>query len=151
MIYLMKESNVIITPEQAVRRLAHERPEWLPVLEAAVSVAAGVEEHGGEFAGAWVVDELAKRGPRRWIPNLRILVAYGLLEKSGPSTRGGRRAYYRMHDRLGVERALDAWRTQRGEEKPRELSFIAAGASSDKPVDTARRAGEIVYEPRSWR
>lgn len=151
MIQLMKESKMIISPEQAVRRLAHEHPEWLPVLEAAAFVAADVEQHGGEFAGAWVVDELARRGGRRWIPNLRILVTYGLLEKSGPSTRGGRRAYYRMPDRLEVERALDAWRSQRPAEKSRELRFIAAGASSDQQVDTARRAGEIVYEPRSWR
>ncbi len=147
----MKESNLITPPEQAVRRLAQERPEWLPVLEAAAAVAANVEEHGGEFAGAWVVDELARRGVRRRIPNLRILVAYGLLEKSGPSTRGGRRAYYRMLDRLEVERALESWRPRGSEAKPRELRFIAAGASSDKPSDTARRAGEFVYEPRSWR
>lgn len=142
---------MITPPEQSVRRLAHEHPEWLPVLEAAAVVAANVEQHGGEFAGAWVVDELARRSGRRWIPNLRILVTYGLLEKSGPSTRGGRRAYYRMPDRLEVERALDAWRSQRPAEKPRELRFIATAASSDKQVDTARRAGEIIYEPRSWR
>src|SRR5919197_5465372 len=104
----MKESNLDIETEQAVRRLAIEHLEWLPVLEAAAAVAASVEEHGGEFAGAWVVDELARRGASRWIPNLRLLVSYGLVEKSGPSTRGGRRAYYRMPDRSGVESALEA-------------------------------------------
>jgi hypothetical protein len=147
----MKESNVIISPAQAVQRLAYERPEWLPVLEAAVSVATDTEEHGGEFAGAWVVDELARQGGRRWVPNLRLLVTYGLLEKSGPSTRGGRRAYYRMPHRREVEQALQEWNEQRRGQSSRELSFIAAGASSDKPTDTARRAGEIEYEPRSWR
>jgi hypothetical protein len=145
----MKESNLIIGTDQAVRRLAVERPEWLSVLAAAAAVAASVEEHGGEFAGARVVDELARGGSPRWIPNLRILVSYGLLEKSGPSTRGGRRAYYRMPDRVGVVKALEAWRADG--DRRRTLRFIAAGASTEPPTDTARRAGEIIYEPRSWR
>src|SRR6266571_4030513 len=126
----MKESKVITSVDRAVSRLAIEHPEWLPVLEAAAAVAGNVEEQGGEFAGAWVVDELARRGSRRWIPNLRILVSYGLLEKSGPSTRGGRRAYYRMPDRQGVEKALAAWHAERGEATPKNLRFIAAGESS---------------------
>ena len=142
---------MIITPETSVARLAREHPDWLPVLEAAVAVAADVEPHGGEFAGAWVVDELARRGSGRWIPNLRILASYGLIEKSGPSTRGGRRAYYRMPARAEVEKALDAWRA-RGVAKPqRDLRFVAAGASTDPPPDTGRQAGELQYEPRSWR
>jgi hypothetical protein len=148
MVKFMKESNLINPADQAVRRLAVEHPDWLPVLEAAVAVAATVEEHGGEFAGAWVVDELARRGAPRWIPNLRLLVSYGLLEKSGPSTRGGRRAYYRMPDRPGVESALEA----RSANRPGlRLRFIGAGASEEPPQDTARRAGEIAFEPRSWR
>src|SRR5437764_3551198 len=134
----MKESKVINDVDQAVRRLAIEHPDWLPVLEAATVVAERVEEHGGgEFAGAWVVEELARRGSPRWIPNLRILVSYGLLEKSGPSTRGGRRAYYRMTDRAGVVKALEEWRANRGETR-RSLRFIAAGASTDGSSDTAR-------------
>lgn len=141
---------MIIERRRAVQRLATEHPEWLPVLEAAVAVAANVEGQGGEFAGAWVVDELAQRGSPRWIPNLRILVSYGLLEKSGPSTRGGRRAYYRMPDRAEVEQALEAWHAQRGSAR-RHLRFIAAGESTELPVDAARGAGEIAYEPRSWR
>jgi hypothetical protein len=147
----MKESKVINSTDQAVRRLAIEHPKWLPVLEAATAVAARVEEHGGEFAGAWVVNELAERGLPRWIPNLRILVSYGLLEKSGPSTRGGRRAYYRMLDRPGVTKALEAWREARTGPNERRLRFIAAGASAEPPADAARRADETRYEPRSWR
>jgi hypothetical protein len=148
----MKESKVITEPEQGVRRLAIEHPEWLPILEAATAVAARVEEHGGgEFAGSWVVDELARRGLPRWIPNLRILVSYGLLEKSGPSTRGGRRAYYRMPDRAGVEDALKVWTESRARQSPRSLRFVAAGASTKPPPDAARRADEMGYEPRSWR
>jgi hypothetical protein len=132
---------------KAVHRLAYERPDWLPVLDAAVAVAAKVEAYGGDFAGAWVVQQLAERGGPRWVPNLRILASYGLIEKSGPSTRSGRRAYYRMPHRGEVERALKAWREQNG--TPRQLRLIGAGASGTS--DTASRAGEIAYEPRSWR
>ena len=146
----MKESNLDIETDQAVRRLAIEHLEWLPVLEAAAAVAGSVEEHGGEFAGAWVVDKLARRGSSRWIPNLRILVSYGLLEKSGP-TRGGRRVYYRMPDRPGVVKALEAWRANEGGAKRRTLRFVAAGASTEPPADMARQAGELPYAPRSWR
>jgi len=151
MLKLMNESKLINDSDQAFRRLALEHPDWVPVLEAAAAVAERVEGKGGEFAGAWVVDELARRGSPRWIPNLRILVSYQLLEKSGPSTRGGRRAYYRMPDRAGVVRALEAWRASAGKPKPRTLRFVASGASTDPPVETARRAGELGYEPRSWR
>ncbi len=150
MIHLMKESNLGKDVEVAVRRLAIEHPDWLAVLEAAAAVAAKVEEHGGEFAGSWVVDELARRGQPRWIPNLRILVSYGLLEKSGPSTRGGRRAYYRMPNRGDVVEAIEAWRGNRGDRR-RILRFVGAGESTEPPTDMARRAGEITYEPRSWR
>jgi len=147
----MEKIKMIIQPSAAVERLAVEHPEWVPVLEAATVVAARAEEHSGEFAGAWVVEELARRGAARWIPNLRILVSYGLLEKSGPSTRGGRRAYYRMIDRPGVVQALEAWHAKQQGKNQRTLRFIAAGASEGPPTDTARRADEFGYEPRSWR
>jgi hypothetical protein len=147
----MNESNLITKADQAVRRLRIEHPEWLPVLEAATTVAARAEEHGGEFADAWVVEELKRRGAGRWIPNLRILVSYGLLEKSGPSTRGGRRAYYRMPDRVEVVKALEASPPGREPQNHRTLRFIASGASTDGSTDTARRAGELSFEPRSWR
>ena len=117
------------------------------MLSAAVAVAERAEEYDGIFAGAWVVDELARRGHGRWVPNLRLLVSYGLLEKSGSSTRGGRRAYYRMPDRVGVAKAMESWRLQ----ARRPLRFIGAGASTDGPRDTARQAGDMSYEPRSWR
>ena len=45
-------------------------------------------------------------GQRVHVPGLRILVTYGLLEKSGESTARGTRAYYRMPDRAGIEAAL---------------------------------------------
>ncbi len=98
---------------QSVRRLALEQPHWIAVLQAACVQAKVAEPFGGEFAGSYVVQEVQRmarqggfEGPRVHVPGLRILVTYGLLEKSGESTRGGRRAYYRMPDRAGVEAAL---------------------------------------------
>jgi hypothetical protein len=89
-------------------RLASERPEWLPALQAACESARKAEAFGGEFAGTWVISELERwTGDRAWLPGLRTLAVYGLIEKSGPSTRGGRRAYYRMPDRTGVELGLE--------------------------------------------
>jgi len=91
---------------RTVLRLARERPEWLPVLDAACSCAREAEQYGGEFAGARVITELARTTGVRWLPGLRTLVSFGLLEKSGDTVRGGRRAYYRMPDPIGVEQAL---------------------------------------------
>lgn len=91
----------------AVLELAYERGDWLPVLRAACVQARKTQPYGGRFAGSWVLQELASQtGNREWRPGLRLLVAYGLLEKDGESTRGGRRAYYRMPDPDGVEQAL---------------------------------------------
>src|SRR2546423_8591910 len=136
---MMKESKLSMDPEVAVRRLAREHPDWLPVLEAALTVAAEAEAHGGEFPGAAVVAELGRRGTPRWIPNLRILVSHGLLEKSGPSTRGGRRAYYRIPDREGGERALRSLDGGRPRSKAPNLPFIAARAATGPPADIAPR------------
>jgi hypothetical protein len=92
---------------QLVMRLAAERPDWVPVLRAAVEVARRSEQFGGEFPGRGVLQALEHQtGRPEWRPGLRLLAAYGLLEKSGESTRGGRRAYWRMPDRAGIEGAL---------------------------------------------
>ena len=92
---------------RAVMHLASERPDWIPVLGAACQAARKAEAYNGEFAGSWVLSELQQStGSAVWRPGLRTLAAYGLLEKAGPSTRGGRRAYYRMPDRPGVELGL---------------------------------------------
>ena len=87
-------------------RLASERPEWLPVLRAACVCAERAEQFDGEFAGTWVLSELKRETGEGWRPGLRRLATYGLLEKSGESVRGGRRADYLMRDRPGVEAAL---------------------------------------------
>ena len=91
---------------QAVFRLAHEHPDWLPVLRAACTQARQTERTCGEFAGRWVLQELAKEtGHAEWRPGLRLLSSYGLIEKTD-SADGGRRAYYGMPNRESVEQAL---------------------------------------------
>lgn len=91
---------------RAVMRLAHEHPDWLPVLRAACSQARQTEHTCGEFAGSWVLQEVTKEtGRPEWRPGLRLLSSSGLIEKTD-TARGGRRAYYRMPDREGVEQAL---------------------------------------------
>ena len=93
-----------------VKRLAKERPDWLPIVEASLKCAKEYRE----FAGRWVLEELSRSewpGLRfgntraKWFPGLRLLVGYGIL-KHEDTTRGGRRAYYTMPDREGVKRAL---------------------------------------------
>jgi hypothetical protein len=100
--------RIVITARELVQRLNTERPEWIPILRAAVTVAEGVERYGGQFAGSWVLQEWAREAKPElaWKPGLRTLSTYGLIEKVGDSTRGGRRAYYRMRDRAGVAQAL---------------------------------------------
>lgn len=96
-----------LATEREVMRLASERPDWIPVLRAAASRARKSEPYGGEFAGHWVIRDLQEQsGVKLWLPGLRLLVTYRLIEKSGDSTRGGRRAYYRMPNRVAIESAL---------------------------------------------
>lgn len=93
---------------ERVVELSRERPDWLPVLRAACDEAEASEPLGGRFAGRWVLQRLpTPPGEPRHRPGLRLLVGYGLLEKSGESTRGGRRAYYRMPAWREVRQALD--------------------------------------------
>ncbi len=60
---------------------------WRAVEAACVS-AEKAEAYGGEFAGSWVISELEQQTDGRvWLPGLRTLAVYGLIEKSGPSRR----------------------------------------------------------------
>lgn len=97
------------SPRQRVMELAHDHPEWLPILRAACTLAERVGSDG-QFAGRWVLQEYGAKtgrtGVDAWQPGLRRLVAYGLIQKVGESTRGGRRAYYRMPDREAIEQTL---------------------------------------------
>lgn len=150
----MNESQAL----RAVAALTNERPEWLPVLEAALTVAERAQPYGGEFAGAWVLDELEQRiGHPTWFPNLRVLISYGFLEKAGESTRGGRRAYYRCTSTRVIRRVLarvgprPVERDRPPAPPPRRFQFIGAGNSGEPGSDIARRAADITYQPRSWR
>jgi hypothetical protein len=142
---------------RAVAALSKERPQWLPVLEAALVVAERCERYGGEFAGAWVLEELKQQtGHAIWLPNLRVLISYGFLEKAGESTRGGRRAYYRFTDRHTIGRVLAEHRpvqrqTEPGGSPAPRFRFVGAGNSGQPGSDAARRAGDLPYQPRSWR
>jgi len=143
---------------RAVAALSTERPEWLPVLEAALVVAERCEPYGGEFAGAWVLEELKQQtGHPIWLPNLRVLISYGFLEKAGESTRGGRRAYYRVKDRQTIGQVLaehrpDPRHVERRPAPPASrFRFVGAGNSGKPGSDTARRSGDFRYQPRSWR
>jgi hypothetical protein len=91
----------------AIRRLAAERPSWVPVARAACAEARRAQPYGGRFAGSWVLKELGRESGRpAWRPGLRVLVNYGVLQKSSESTRGGRRSYYCMPEVDAVEKAL---------------------------------------------
>lgn len=146
---------------RAIASLTRERPEWLPVLGAALRVAERCEAYGGEFAGSWVLDELRQETSRSiWLPNLRLLISYGFLEKAGESSRGGRRAYYRFTDRKTIERVLgqvsntapiEPASEQRSTAQAGRFKFVGAGDSRNPGSETGRRAGDISYEPRSWR
>ncbi|SRR5712692_3820349 len=90
-----------------VVELARERADWVPILEAACAEAEEAERYGGRFAGRWVLQRAAdEMGSPVWAPGLRLLVGYGLIQKDGESTRGGRRAYYKMTEWRDVKEAL---------------------------------------------
>lgn len=154
---MLYDANV--NEQEALRALAalrNDRPEWIPVLQAALSVAERAAPYGGDFAGSWVLDELEKQsGHSTWLPNLRILVSYGFLEKAGESTRGGRRAYYRFTNEQTVRKVLSQVRPEVPSEpsnsSPRRFRFIGAGDSGEIGSGTGRNAGDIAYKPRSWR
>jgi hypothetical protein len=100
----------------AVRRLiARNDPMLVGLLQAACEWAEIAEKNGsGIFAGSYVLQEWAVRtGGPRWRPGgLRPLSAEGLIVNAAPSTRGGKRAYYQMPDRKGVEAALREFKVQ---------------------------------------
>ena len=80
----------------AVMKLAQDKPEWIRVVLACYETA----KESDEFAGTWAVRRLGD-----WNPSLRPLSLRGILVKTDTS-RGGKRAYYRMPERDGVEKAL---------------------------------------------
>ncbi|HVA39648.1 MAG TPA: hypothetical protein VNF49_03225 [Candidatus Binataceae bacterium] len=88
----------------AVKRFIRDHPDWTQIVMACLIEADSTRDSPGEFAGAWVLQKAKDRGVA-WFPNLRPLVTYEILKRTGGS-RGGRRAYYMMPDPEGVKRAL---------------------------------------------
>ena len=121
----MAESPETSTYE-AVVLLLREHPRWRGILMAALEEAKTIQT--GRFAGTWVLERAKKHGVN-WVPNLRKLVAYGILAKDGYSTRGGRRAYYRMPDTEGVEKALNDVASLSGTSPYPEHEIIGSGVS----------------------
>jgi hypothetical protein len=83
----------------AVKLLAEERPDLLPLVESANRIRM---EHGNQFSGSAVLT--AARVPRT--TNLLPLSRRGIVEKIGESRHRGHRAGYRIVDPNGVARAL---------------------------------------------
>lgn len=73
------------------------RGDWLVVVKACYEEAL----RSSIFSGSRIARIVG------WFPSLRTLVRYGILEKCGPTSRGGRRAYYKMPDPEGVRKALE--------------------------------------------
>ncbi len=125
------------------------------MLEAAVDVSDRIQEYGDEFAGAWVLDELERRSGRKtWLPNLRVLVTYGLIEKSRESSR--RRAYYRFVTSRGeIKDALSRLPRKLGDppgsDRKSRFTFVASGDSHEAKSDFARRSSDTPFEPPAWR
>ncbi|OGI73950.1 hypothetical protein A3D42_00685 [Candidatus Nomurabacteria bacterium RIFCSPHIGHO2_02_FULL_41_18] len=92
--------NEQISGYKAVKRLAVERPDWLPIVSECLKLSKEIK---GDFAGAWVYGRVSKKGMK--FSNLRLLTSFGILKKEDTS-RGGRRAYYSFIDAQGVEEAL---------------------------------------------
>jgi hypothetical protein len=100
-----------------VMKLQKERPEWLPIVKLCAEMAEGDKQ----FAGSWVVYRAGGLGlspvvklrepDTYWLPSLKLLVSYGILRHEF-STRGKRRAYYSMPDRVGVKKALNELRVK---------------------------------------
>ena len=85
-------------PRSSRRSLDYPEVDWLEVVRGCYQEAERVG--GRRFAGSWVAHRVGM------LPGLKLLANYGILTKSGESTRGGKRAYWVMPDTDGVRRAL---------------------------------------------
>lgn len=81
-----------------VKLLAQERPELLPLVDAAHRI---VGQFGNHFSGSSVLTS----APGTGTSNLQPLSRRGIVEKTGGSKQG-HRAFYSLVDPPGVERAL---------------------------------------------
>jgi hypothetical protein len=99
-------TDIATSIRQGVVNLNEDHPDWIPILRAACTVVGRISPDA-QFAGSWVLQEYARAtGGSTIKPGLRRLVSYGLIESTGVTSRGGKRAYYVMPHREEIERAL---------------------------------------------
>jgi hypothetical protein len=88
---------------QAVMMLADERPDLLVLVRAIHEI---VERHGNQFSGSAALNHARSIAPNSSLPpTLRPLSARKIVATTGASKQG-HRAFYRLVDSAGVERAL---------------------------------------------
>jgi len=85
----------------AVKRLAREKPDWLPIVAACRRLALTTDT----FAGRWVHNDLEKHGWSGLFTGLKMLESYGIVEHV-KTTRAEQRAYWKMPDIAAVTVAL---------------------------------------------
>jgi len=92
------ENTLLLTREHRYynKPSGQGKGDWLIILKACCKE---VNDGRDEFAASWV------RKRTEWFLNLRILVKYEILIKTG-SSRKGQRTYYRFVDIEGVKKAL---------------------------------------------
>ena len=90
-----------ISGYKAVKRLAHERPDLIPVVRVCLDVAKTTDN---DFAGKWVLKKFRDTDIK--LSNLRPISSFGIIVTTS-TARGGTRAYYSMPDIEGVEKALE--------------------------------------------
>jgi hypothetical protein len=81
--------------------------QYAVLLTAAAACVELADELGPEtpLAGRWILDRAKMKMPGIWLPNFKPFVTLGILTQVSGS-RGGRRAYYRIVDCEGSNRAL---------------------------------------------
>jgi len=82
-----------------------DKGNLLKLVEISLKVSRLPYYYNTEFPGTDVIKEAIKKYNIPYFYNLKKLVKYGILEHT-KSSRGKSRAYYRMYDPDGVEKAL---------------------------------------------
>lgn len=54
-------------------------------------------------------------------------------------------------ERLSLAEVIRQGMEMRADQPDRKLSFFGIGSSSEPPFDTARRSGDLDFEPPPWR
>lgn len=126
-----------------VRRFAMELPYLVDGLETTLQVA-NEHEQWQQFAGAEVNRRLLSAGLTPF-PNLRVLAGYELLVKVGQTTRGGRRAYWWMPDREGVDNGLAEVTPGGLRWGSNAVAYVRGYRASHDPFDPSQAHGQIEW------